>query len=67
MLFVDNNPIEFKIDTGADVSVIPAVLLEDVHIKTTVLPTDKTLKGPNQVPQVLWAPSHVICKRETKN
>ena len=49
-LFIDNNPIEFKIDTGADVSVIPAELFDNAHIRTTLSPPTKTLKGPNQKP-----------------
>lgn len=49
-LLVNNNPIEFKIDTGADVSVMPAALFDDAPIRTILSPPDKTLKGPNQKP-----------------
>ena len=45
-VFVNNSPVKFKIDTGADVSVIPAKLFSDLANNVTLKPTNKILLGP---------------------
>eukprot|EP00118_Oscarella_pearsei_P023104 m.272463 g.272463 ORF g.272463 m.272463 type:complete len:1311 (+) comp40563_c0_seq3:40-3972(+) len=46
-LSVDSHPLEFKIDTGADVTVIPYQFYQE-HIKKELTPTDQVLRGPSQ-------------------
>ena len=43
---VNNSPLTFKIDTGADVSVIPAKVLSQLDTNDTLKPTQKILLGP---------------------
>ena len=45
-VFVNNSPVKFKIDTGADVSVIPAKLFSDLANNVTIKRTNKILLGP---------------------
>ena len=45
-VFVNNSPVKFKIDAGADVSVIPAKLFSDLANHIKLKPTNKILLGP---------------------
>ena len=52
-------PVEFKICTGADVSVVSASLFYS-HYSTTLIPSDRTLKDPNQ--SILDVAGYVVCQ-----
>ena len=43
---INDNPVNFKIDTGADVSVIPAKLFSELKNCVTLKHTNKVLLGP---------------------
>ena len=48
-LSLNDSPVEFKIDTGADVSVIPEATFEKFR-GITLTPASKSLSGPSQHP-----------------
>ena len=46
VISINDNPVNFKIDTGADVSVIPAKLFSELKHCVTLKHTNKVLLGP---------------------
>ena len=45
-VLVDKNPVDFKLDSGADVTVIPYNTFLNLDLQTQLQPTDKVLLGP---------------------
>ena len=46
---VNTVPVEFKIDTGADVSVISELTFQELK-RVALQPTSRSLTGPSQLP-----------------
>ena len=45
-VLVDKNPVDFKLDSGADVTVVPYNTFLNLDLQTQLQPTDKVLLGP---------------------
>ena len=61
-LLIKNTPVQFKIDTGADVSVIPAKLFSRFNKQwnTTLTAPDRNLHGPNK--NLLDVTGYFVCR-----
>ena len=44
-ILIDGNPVTFKLDTGADVTVVPESSAR--YLRKKLLPSQKHLRGPN--------------------
>jgi len=44
-VLVDKNPVDFKLDSGADVTVIPYNTFLNLDLQTQLQPTDKSTSG----------------------
>ena len=45
-VLVDKKPVNFKLDSGADVTVVPYNTFLSIDLKIQLKPTDKVLLGP---------------------
>ena len=45
-VLVDKNPVDFRLDSGADVTVVPYNTFLNLDLQTQLQPTDKVLLGP---------------------